>query len=154
MLETIDDFSEGSSIRTVEEALQWVEKAYCKSRAPHHGDSRRTQFRRQAEKKRRLESAKGNMKITSFFNIKNQVIVEEPESESEQNCSEPNLSSGDISTAQLSLVEAIQRLRIATRSTPNTVQQRQLQIRSNGWEFMCLLAVRQYLKRLQSCAGI
>ena len=50
-VETIDDFSEGSSIRTVDEALQWVEKAYCKSRAPHHGDSRRTQFRRQAEKK-------------------------------------------------------------------------------------------------------
>ena len=148
-VEIMNDFPEGSIFRSVDEALMWVESAHCHSRAPYHGDSRRNRFRKQAEKKRRLESAAQGMKITSFFGIQNPGVNGlGGRAKFESNCLEQNVAPVNQPVVQLSVEDAIERLRIATRNTPNVQQQRQLLSGTNGWEFMCLLAIRQYFQRL------
>ena len=47
----------------------------------------------------------------------------------------------------------IERLQIATQNTANIQQQRQLLSGTNAWEFMCLLAIRQYFQRLKRNSG-
>jgi hypothetical protein len=122
-------------------------------KSPYHGASRRTHFRKQAEKKRQVESAKHNMKITSFFGMQNPVEDRESRSESEQNSSESNSCLDNIASSQLSLAEAIERLRVATQNNPNVAQQRQMQKAMNGWKVMCLLAIRQYFQHLERDNG-
>jgi hypothetical protein len=43
-LEIIDEFSGEVNIRNVDEVLQWVESACCRSMEPYSGSSRRTYF--------------------------------------------------------------------------------------------------------------
>lgn len=133
-IELLDDCTAEGGLRTVDEALQWVESANCRSRAPYHGASRRTLFRRQSEKKRRLDSAKGSSKITDFF-------------QASRSCEYSLLNS------ELSIEEAIDKLKISTRNIPNAKLQCNLQKNSNEWEFMCLLAVRQYFHRINEEIG-
>src|SRR5690349_9967107 len=65
-----EDFpSNGNPVRSVEEALRWVDQTYCRSRAPYIGFSERTCRRKRAEKKRRANQARGNSKITAFFSV-------------------------------------------------------------------------------------
>src|SRR6185503_19754708 len=80
IIEIADDgFRDETIVRSVEEIFKWVKEAYCRSRKPYQGNSRRTIFQQQAEKKRRLELAKTSMKITSFFSA--QIVSSENEVE-------------------------------------------------------------------------
>lgn len=146
----VDFPSEPPMLRTVEEALHWVEEAYCRSRAPHIGNSDRTLFRKQAEKKRRLDLAEKNMKITTFFTPEH-LLSSEPESQR----TNPGFSDGmvQVASSKLSVEEAIQELRLKTQNTPNIIQQRHLQQSTNEWRFMCLLAIRQYFQRIRQETG-
>ena len=77
---------------------------------------------------------KGCHKITSFFNR-----VESSE--------EPR--SGPKNVVQA----AINKLKESTLNTPNVSQQRRLANSVNTWDYMLLMAVRQYLERLQTEKG-
>jgi hypothetical protein len=148
VIEIVDDgLPEETSLRSADEALKWVEEAYCRSRMPYHRSSRRTTFRQQAERKRRLESAKTNMKITSFFGVQ----TEPPEEHSED--LSPTTQLANIGSMKLTIPEAIEKLRSATQNTPSVTQQRRLQKSTNEWQFMCLLAIRQYFQQLQKESG-
>ena len=73
------DFPECSVFRSVDNALKWVKGARCHSRAPYHADSRRSYFRKHAVKRRRLELAAQNLKITFMFEIQNSRVNKLPE---------------------------------------------------------------------------
>jgi hypothetical protein len=146
-----EDFpSNGNPVRSVEEALRWVDRAYCRSRAPYIGFSERTCRRKRAEKKRRADQARGNSKITAFFSgdIRNSF-----ESEPEPTVSEGDNALSNVASSKLSIEEAIERLRLSTQNTPNATQQRLLQKSTDEWRFMSLLAIRQYFQRLNEVIG-
>jgi len=151
IIEIADDgFRDETIVRSVEEALKWVKEAYCRSRKPYQGNNGRTIFRQQAEKKRRLELAKTNMKITSFFGV--QTVSSGNEAEDlDPSAASPLLA--NVGSLKLTVQEAIEKLRLVTQNTPNVTQQRRLQKSTNEWQFMCLLAIRQYFQKLQQESG-
>lgn len=129
-------------VRSVKDALQWTDDAYCRSRAGYTGYSERTHWRRLAEKKRRTNQAQQNLKITAFFR---------PEGHQPSEIEPQPITCA--ASSKLSVEDAIERLRQSTQNTPNTTQQRNLQKSANEWRFMCLLAIRQYFQRLHEDIG-
>lgn len=145
-----EGFHDETIARPVEQAIKWVNDAYCRSRNPYHGNSRRTAFRQQAEKKRRLELAKTNMKITSFFGVQT-VSSGNDAGDVDRSAASPFLA--NFGSLKLTVEEAIEKLRLVTQNPPNVTQQRRLQKSTNEWQFMCLLALRQYFQKLQQDSG-
>ena len=151
VIEIADDgFRDETIVRPVEQAIKWVNDAYCRSRKPYHGNSRRACFRKQAEKKRRLDLAKTNMKITSFFGVQTSSSGNEAE-DLDPSAASPLLA--NIGSLKLTVQEAIEKLRLVTQNTPNVTLQRRLQKSTNEWQFVCLLALRQYFQKLQNESG-
>ena len=150
----IDDCSAESNGHTIDEILKWVEGAYCSSRAAYNSSSRRTLFRKKAEKKRRIDSAKNNQKITEFFSNNSMQIEKqtEPGIVSDTPC-DTNLTELSVASSTLSIPVAIEKLKAMTKNTPNVSEQRRINSSTDSWDFLRLMGIRQYLTRMQSEIG-
>jgi hypothetical protein len=90
------------------------------------------------------------MKITSFFGVQTSSSGNEAE-DLDPSAASPLLA--NIGSLTLTVQEAIDKLRLVTQNTPNVTLQRRLQKSTNEWQFMCLLALRQYFQKLQNESG-
>jgi hypothetical protein len=120
-----DDELSNNSIQTL---LVWKEGAESSKRSAYTGNSRRTYFRRQQEKRQRLESAKNDPKIWEYF--PKATVIENP-----------------TQPVHCTVLATFEKLSSEIRSTPNAVIEKQ-NLNVTKWNFVRKLALRHYLHSL------
>jgi transposase len=133
----VNPTTEQDAVICWDELIKWKDGAKPCGRAAYVGSSRRTLFRKQSEKKRRIEGSLGCKNIDSYF----KVIIDNDDAEiHDRGAVEPTLC---LSSIQDQIESALSEISVLTDISSN--QQREKKLKNiSKFDFIRLMALQRY----------
>lgn len=128
---------------SLHDILKWVDGAKPKTRAPHFGTSRATQFRKKAHFTNLADSAKGTESIRKYF------CADSGDNSATVHADDASNSVTDlrVKSVQEMIREAVEEISKLTRLCANEAQDKRLKSMSK-FDFVRMIAVERYLQAL------